>query len=179
MMQNFKEVLNIPSSDEILSSLNLSYDGQTEEANPAATFGFSVPLVTDECPGQLQYFPLSKNSHIGLNENLDEEAFIEKMSNKKFCVIICNSFDIIGGDDIKTASFSNENGQLSFIAGVWDATEDPLMAATLYSCTFLTIEYDRSSAKRVPYFLKRDQIASWIGTQLTLEQRIELINTMS
>ena len=176
-MQNFKEVLNIRSSYTIAKALNLRYEGQAEEEKPHATFGFSVPLITDDCPQQLQYFPLSKSSYIALQEDLNEEAFIEKMSNKRFCVIICNSFDRTDDATGQTVSLNPYNEQLSFIAGVWDATEDPLMAATLYSCTFLTVESENELFERVPYFLRQKQIATWLNNESTLEQRIELISS--
>ncbi|WP_207421008.1 SOS response-associated peptidase family protein [Desertivirga brevis] len=178
-MQNFKDVLNIPSSGDILEVLNLSFEAEAEKANPHATFGFSVPLVTDECPGRLSYYPLSRNSFLALQENLDETAFIEKMSNKRFCVIICNSYDRIEEEAGQIFSYNPYDGAISFIAGVWDVTEDPLMAASLYSCTFLTVEHQGSQFGRVPYFLRRDQIASWIGNDLDIEQRLALLNGIS
>ncbi|WP_207534289.1 SOS response-associated peptidase family protein [Desertivirga arenae] len=175
-MQNFKDVLNIPSSESILEVLNLTFNSEVENANPHATFGFSVPLVTDECPSKLSYYPLSKASLIALQENLDEEAFIERISNKKFCVIICNSFDKINEAEGQTISYRPYDGAVSFIAGVWDVTEDPLMGASLYSCTFLTVEHSDQQFGRVPYFLRRDQIASWIGNELNIEQRLDFLS---
>jgi putative SOS response-associated peptidase YedK len=175
-MQNFKDVLNIPSSQNILQVLNVSFEAEVENANPHATFGFSVPLVTDECPAKLSYYPLNRTSFLALQENLNEAAFIERISNKKFCVIICNSYDRIDEETGQIFSYRPYDGALSFIAGVWDVTEDPLMAANLYSCTFLTVDHDGPRFERVPYFLRRDQIASWIGNDLDIEQRLELLN---
>lgn len=176
-MNNIKETLNIPSSFFITSTLNLEFEGEAAESNPAATFGFSVPVITDECPGKLQYFPLSKNSHYSLKEKVNPDVFTQAMSNKKFCVIICNSVDIVHEESKKKRSFkSRDKGPLAFLAGVWDATEDPLMAATLFSCTFLSMDSDQEGG-RMPLLLTANQISSWISGNLSLEQRMRFIKS--
>ncbi|WP_256009915.1 hypothetical protein [Desertivirga xinjiangensis] len=175
---NFKETINIPSSFFITSTLNLEFKGEAAESNPAAAFGFSVPVITDECPGKLQYFPLSKNSHYSLKKEVNQDLFMQAMSNKNFCVIICNSIDIEHEESKKKRSFkSRDKGPLAFIAGVWDVTEDPLMAATLFSCTLLSMESEPDGG-RIPLLLTANQINSWISGSLDLKQRLQFIQSL-
>ncbi|WP_207425009.1 SOS response-associated peptidase family protein [Pedobacter sp. SYSU D00535] len=176
-MNSIEEKLNIPATGVIMQKLGLEYDGQLEMAEPEATYSYSVPVITDDCPGRLQYFPLNKNSEDGLSEHFDREELLQKIEGKKYCVIICNSYDKLDQEGSRT-SYNPYGGSPAYIAAVWDATEDPLMATTLYSCTFLTEAAPHeapSELERVPLFLKEEEVQAWLHPTDDLQKK-EILN---
>ena len=168
-MENFNEKISLPSSEVIIQSLNLKFNGQFQESNPDASYSFSVPVITGDTPDTLVYLPLNKLSQELLDGNIAEEEQLKALEGKRFCVVICRSFDRIDPETEIRHKLSPNNGSLCFIAAVWDAIEDPLMETTLYSCTFLSRD---EGSGRIPYFLSADQVADWLSAEGNIQDHL-------
>lgn len=165
--------LDIPSSGAITGLLSLDYNGEYEPEEVSATYGYSVPLITDEDPRRLRYFPLSKTSETTFSEDFNEDIFFNDHSGKKNCVLICRGITVTKENEAPKERTFAESVPLFFIAGLWDATEDPLMATTLYSCTMLS---RHTGAERIPCFLTGQQIPAWLNKDLSLADRLKSIS---
>ena len=171
-MNKVQERISIPSSEVIVQLLSLEYDGAYQESNPDATYSFSVPVITDDCPDRLNYFPLNRQSKDFMDEGIDEQGQIKRLEGKNRCVIICRSFDRLNPDTGIRLKLSPSDQELCFIPAFWDSTEDPLMETTLFSCTFLSsAATDGGNTEKRPIFINRKQLIPWLTGKISLNQQ--------
>lgn len=175
-MDKFGNRIHIPSSGAIVSQLHLDYTGQYRQANADASFSDSLPIITDDCPAALQYFPLSLATLNILSKTGHSEEALEE---KNYGVVICHSFDYVHADTGERYCLGADQSPFAFLAALWNATEDPLhMDFLLYSCTLLmrpSPDHLQEIFPFSPCFLNQKQVIEWLDRRLPPLNRLSLI----
>lgn len=190
-------------SEEIVKELGVVYKDEVRLENLNAPPGAFVPVLTNEKPGELQYYlwsVIAKYSTTGKPdykyntfnakiENLYSSSMWNKLIEKQQCVFITKGFyewQILEPGVKKPKKqiyFIKENGEsLTFMAGLWDIWVNKTTGEIVPSCSMITHPANEMMAKihnsseRMPAFIKQEDIKLWLDSDIPVKEKMNLIN---
>jgi len=157
-----------------------------------------LPVITDEKPGELQYFYWSlipfwakeKPKFSTFNarlENLEQSGSWKHLIGKRHCVIITDGFyewkKLDEKGKVKQAYLIRMmNQRFTLMAGLWDSWIDQSTGEIINSCTIITRtsnEFMKDIHDRMPCMLTMNSVDIWLDKSLTFEERLKALEPVS
>jgi putative SOS response-associated peptidase YedK len=120
-------------------------------------------------------------------ENLLSSKTWQPLIGKKHCVIVCTGFYEWHWDNPTKKIGSHRyylkqaNSEITFMAGLWESWTNITTGEILKSCTMITNPANEMMSeihnvnKRMPAFLTAENYKHWIDSELSLNDRMQLI----
>jgi putative SOS response-associated peptidase YedK len=191
------------SSQEIVKELGVLYDGEPIDENLNAPPGAKVPMLSNKAPDKLQYFLwsiLQKFNTTGKPdpkfktfnakfENLFTSKTWKPLIEAQTCVFITNGFyewqklEPEKAKGKKQIHFICEKGQrLTFMAGLWDIWVNKNTGEIIPNCSMITHDANKFMLDihtRMPAFIERKNISSWMDNSIPVAEKLKLINPVN